>query len=175
MMRPLVALVLLGAPLAPRPDVPQVGQPAPDFDLETLEGGRARLAAYRGHPVLVNFWASWCKPCSEEMPEIILAYGRLHEAGLEVLAVNLTDQERKKDVRRFADELQLPFPVALDARGTVRRRYGLIGVPMTVFVDSAGIVRAVHPGPLTTGTLNRGLATILRAPETTTAKSPTSY
>jgi peroxiredoxin len=174
-MRPLVALLLLGAPLVPRPDVPQVGQPAPDFDLETLERARARLAAYRGHPVLVNFGASWCKPCSDEMPEIILAYRRLHEAGLEVLAINLTDQERKKDIRRFADEFQLPFPVALDAQGKVRRRYGLITVPTTVFVDSAGIVRAVHPGPMTTGTLNRGLATILRAPETTAAKRPTSH
>jgi peroxiredoxin len=163
-MRPLVALLLLGAPLAPRPHVPQVGQPAPDFDLETLEGGRVRLAEHRGHPVLVNFWASWCKPCSDEMPEIILAYRRLHGAGLEVLAINLTDQERKKDIRRFADQFQLPFPVALDVRGKVRRRYGLIGVPMTVFVDSAGIVRAVNPGPMTTATLNRGLAAILRAP-----------
>jgi peroxiredoxin len=164
MMRPVVALLLFGAPLAPRPDVPQVGQPAPDFDLETLEGGRARLATYRGHPMLVNFWASWCKPCRDEMPEIILAYRILHDAGLEVLAINLTDQERKKDIRHFADEFQLPFPVALDARGEVRRRYGLIGVPMTVFVDSTGIVRAVHPGPMTTETLHRGLAAILRAP-----------
>jgi peroxiredoxin len=164
MMRPLVALLLFGAPLAPRPNVPQVGQPAPDFDLETLEGGRARLATYRGHPVLVNFWASWCKPCRDEMPKIALAYRTLHNAGFEVLAINLTDQERKKDIRRFTDEFQLPFPVALDTRGKVRRRYGLISLPTTVFVDSGGIVRAVHPGPMTTGTLNRGLATILQAP-----------
>jgi peroxiredoxin len=98
------------------------------------------------------------------MPGIILAYRKLHEAGLDVLAINLTDQERKKNIRRFADELQLPFPVVLDVRGNVRRLYGLIGVPLTVFVDSAGIVRAVHPGPMTTETLNRGLAAILKLP-----------
>lgn len=164
MMQALVALMLFCALLVPVAAVPKVGQPAPDFDLKTLDGGRVRLAEQRGHPVLVNFWASWCKPCSDEMPEIIRAYQKLRAVGLEVLAINLTDQERKRDIQRFADEFQLPFPVALDAQGKVSRRYGLIGVPMTVFVDSDGIVRAVHPGPMTTETLNRGLAAILRLP-----------
>jgi peroxiredoxin len=165
MIRGLVALSLLGASLeATTGGVPRVGRLAPDFDLGSLKGDRARLADHRGQPVLVNFWASGCRPCRDEMPGIILAYRKLHEAGLDVLAINLTDQERKKNIRRFADELQLPFPVVLDVRGNVRRLYGLIGVPLTVFVDSAGIVRAVHPGPMTTETLNRGLAAILKLP-----------
>ena len=98
------------------------------------------------------------------MPEIILAYEKAHEAGLEVVAINLTDQERKNDIRRFVDEFRLPFPVALDERGKGRRRCGLIGVPSTVFVDSSGVVRAVHSGPMTHESLDQDLATILPRP-----------
>lgn len=143
---------------------PKIGQPAPAFDLELLEGGRASLAELRGHPVLVNFWASWCKPCRHEMPELVLRYQQLHEAGLEVLAINLTDQERKKDIQRFVGELQLPFPILLDTKGKVRRRYGLRGVPTTIFVDTVGIVAAVHSGPLSPEALDRLLTSIIRVP-----------
>lgn len=143
---------------------PKIGLPAPAFDLETLDGRRASLAELRGHPVLVNFWASWCKPCRQEMPEIVLRYEHLHQAGLEVVAINLTDQERRKDIERFAGEFRLPFPVLLDVKGKVRRGYDLLGVPMTVFVDTAGIVAAVHTGPMTSETLDRGLTSILRVP-----------
>ena len=166
-MRPrgaCVAIVLFGALLAWKAWVPQVGQPAPEFELKTLAGGQASLSALRGQPILVNFWASWCGPCRDEMPEIILTYRKAHESGLEVVAFNLTDQERKNDIRRFVDELRLPFPVALDDRGKVRRRYGLIGVPSTVFVDSSGVVRAVHSGPMTRQSLDQDLATIILEP-----------
>src|SRR2546425_7288697 len=71
---------------------------------------------------------------------------------------------RVYDIRRFVDEFRLPFPVALDERGKVRRRYGLIGVPSTVFVDSSGVVRAVHSGPMTRESLDQDLATILPRP-----------
>ena len=83
---------------------------------------------------------------------------------LEIVAVNLTDQERGKDVRRFVEQLALPFHVALDARGRVRERYGLVSLPTTVFVDSAGTVRARHSGPLSEHNLAEGLAAILPAP-----------
>jgi thiol-disulfide isomerase/thioredoxin len=79
--------------------------------------------------LLGAFWASACKPCRDEMPEIVLAYRSLYAAGLQVLAVNLADQERKKDIRRFAEESLLPFPVALGGEGKVPRRFGLIGLP----------------------------------------------
>jgi hypothetical protein len=80
-----------------------------------------------------------------------------------VLAINLTDQERMKDVRTFVRELPMPFPVLLDEKGKVRRSYALRGVPTSVFIDANGIVRIVNPGPITREAIERGLAEILAA------------
>ena len=137
-----------------------VGRPSPLFELERLGGGRLTLGEFRGRPVIINFWASWCEPCRTEMPELIDAWHR-NTGAFEILAVNLTDQEKRKDVTRFVAEFGVPFPVLLDARGKVRERYSLTLLPTTVFVDSAGIVRTVHSGPLTEGALELGLGTIL--------------
>jgi thiol-disulfide isomerase/thioredoxin len=137
-----------------------VGRPSPRFELEKLTGGRLTLSEFRGRPIVINFWASWCKPCRTEMPDLIRAW-RANAGALEVLAVNLTDQENRADVTRFVDELALPFPVLLDVRGKVRELYALVLLPTTVFVDSAGLVRTVHSGPLTATALELGLGTIL--------------
>ena len=157
----------LSAGLAPplSSQVPlQLGAVAPDFTLKQLAGGEASLSEFRGRPVLVNFWATWCKPCRAEMPEIISAYQAHRDAGLEVLAVNLTDQESMKDVRRFAAELGLPFVVLLDRKGAVRERYGLIAIPTSVFIDSSGVIRMVNSGPIDGKALERGLREILPTP-----------
>lgn len=134
---------------------------APDFTLKTLSHDSVTLSQFRGHPVLLNFWASWCKPCREELPGIMAAYEAHHATGLEVLAINLTDQERMQDVRRFAAELRMPFPVPLDEKGKVRKRYALVSVPTSVFIDAVGVERVVHSGPMTSDAIQRGLAAIL--------------
>lgn len=139
------------------------GNVAPAFTLTTLTGNPANLSDYKGRPVLINFWASWCKPCRGEMPDIVAAYQAHQETGLAVLAINLTDQEGMKDVRKFVAEFQMPFPVLLDEKGRVRRLYALIGVPTSVFIGSDGVVRLVNPGPITSEALQRGLAEILPA------------
>jgi peroxiredoxin len=138
-----------------------VGGSAPAISLDLLGGGKATLASLLGRPVLINFWATWCAPCRQEMPELAATWQARRASGLEVLAVNLTDQERRKDVEAFVAELGLPFPVLLDKRGRVRERYGLATLPTTYFVDSLGVVRGVHPGPLTKGALEKGLALVL--------------
>lgn len=140
---------------------PEVGDSAPAINLDRLGGGQTSLGSLRGRPVLVNFWASWCVPCRQEMPELAAAWQARRTSGLEVLAVNLTDQERLKDVEAFVAEFALPFPVLLDKRGRVREGYGLAALPATYFVDSLGVVRGVHAGPLTRSALERGLALIL--------------
>jgi cytochrome c biogenesis protein CcmG, thiol:disulfide interchange protein DsbE len=139
------------------------GTAASDFRLKALAGGTATLVEYRGRPLLLNFWATWCKPCRAEMTDIIAAYNAHKDQDLQVLAINLTDQERMKDVRTFVSELQMPFPVLLDEKGKVRKSYALRGVPTSVFIDSSGVVRFVNPGPITRELIERGLAAILPA------------
>jgi peroxiredoxin len=134
---------------------------APDFTLATLAGDTVTLASMKGRPVFLNFWATWCKPCRAEMTDIISAYGAHTEQHLVVLAINLTDQERMRDVRQFVTELQMPFPVLLDRKGKVRKGYRLRGVPTSVFIDTLGVVRFVNPGPITPQTMERGLRMIL--------------
>jgi len=139
------------------------GTPAPEIDLPTLAGGRVKLSALRGHPVVVTFWGTWCPPCQEEFPELVAAHRKYREAGLEVLAVNQSDQElRTKDVQAFVTEHAVEFIVALDARGRSRRSFRLIALPTTVFIDAAGIIQAVRAGHISPAELARGLATILR-------------
>jgi thiol-disulfide isomerase/thioredoxin len=168
-MRPVSQLMVVGAlaltaPAAGAQDVrAAVGQPAQRFALELLNGGRLDLADLRGRPVVINFWATWCLPCRTEMPLLVSTWHAHRGDDMEILAVNLADQERRKDIVRFVDRLAPPFPVVLDQRGAVRELYGLVSLPTTVFVDSGGTVRSVHAGPLSSADLADGLATILPA------------
>ena len=143
-----------------------VGGKAPEIDLPTLGGGAPiRLSALRGHPVVVTFWGTWCPPCREEFPQLVAAYKKYHVVGLEILAVNQRDQELSlKNVQAFADTFAVPFTVALDKRGRTRRTYRLVGLPTTVFIDSAGTIVQMQPGPLSEEALARGLALIVKEP-----------
>jgi peroxiredoxin len=140
----------------------QPGKPAPEIDLPRLEGGQIKLSSLRGRPVVLSFWGTWCPPCKVEFPELVAAHRKYREAGLEVIAVNQRDQEiRTSDVEAFVKEHKVEFIVAMDQRGKSRRSYRLIGLPTTVFIDAAGIIRQVTSGPIAPSQLARGLATIL--------------
>ena len=97
------------------------------------------------------------------MADIIDAYDAHKDQDLQVLAINLTDQERMRDVRKFVDESRMPFPVLLDEKGKVRKSYALRGVPTSVFIDAQGVVRLVNPGPIANETIQRSLGAILPA------------
>ena len=141
------------------------GSAAPPFTLKKLDGAPASLSDYAGHPVLINFWATWCRPCRDEMPLIIDAYRAHQPEGLAVLAVDLTQQEgSKKDVLKFVTEFQMSFPVLLDEKSKVSRSYALHGLPTSFFVGSDGIVRAVNPGPVSKAALQQHLSEILPQP-----------
>ena len=160
--RALLLLAAAGVFAAVSLQAQRPGKPAPAFTLTTLEGDTTRLSAYAGRPVLINFWASWCKPCRGEMPLLIEAHHAHEQEGLAILAVNLADQERStEDIREFQLEFGLPFPVLLDKKGKTRKLYALRGVPTSVFVGSDGVVRAVNQGPVDTAALQRHLSEIL--------------
>src|SRR5438045_3628486 len=128
------------------------GTRAPEIDLPTLAGGRVKLSALRGHPVVVTFWQTWCPSCRSEFPELVAAQAAYGPSGLTVVAVNDPTQEHstgdgEKHVKRFADEFSVSFQVALDKRGRARDKYGILTLPTTVFIDSAGVVQGINMGP----------------------------
>ncbi len=139
----------------------QEGKLAPDFRLETSDGDTVRLSDLRGKGVIINFWATWCTPCRQEMPELVAAYDRYKERGLEILAVNL--QENPAKVSSFAGEFGILFPVLLDRDCGVADAYRVttncrvIGIPVSFFIDSEGIVRSTFLGPLLGGSSRGGI------------------
>jgi peroxiredoxin len=123
---------------------PRTGSLAPDFTLETLDGGMVSLSDLRGQVALINFWATWCPPCREEMPAIQNVYDRYRDQGFTVLAVNLL--ETNAEVAAFAEELGLTFSILMDRQGQVLERYRVRGLPTTFFVDRTGVVQNVKVG-----------------------------
>jgi peroxiredoxin len=130
---------------------PRVGFAAPDFALIGLDGQSVSLSEWRGRPVLINFWATWCGPCEVEMPTIQAAYEAHQENGLMVLAIAVDDSA--ENVQRFFDEHDLTFQPLMDD-GNVSRVYQVFGLPTSFFVGSDGKIGAVHTGLLTGGKIN---------------------
>jgi cytochrome c biogenesis protein CcmG/thiol:disulfide interchange protein DsbE len=136
---------------AASPSRPEQGFTAPDLTLETLDGESVRLAQLRGQVVLINFWATWCPPCRDEMPAIQEAYDEHREEGLVVLAVNLMESDAQ--VSDFAGEMELTFPILMDRRGSVAERYRVQSLPTTYFVDRSGVIQDIAIG----GPISRSL------------------
>jgi peroxiredoxin len=120
---------------------------APDFKLLNLDGQQVALSDFRGQPVLLNFWAVRCGPCRYEMPlfQEIFEDDKWIQKGLVILAVNL--QESADDVRLFMAQNGLSFTVLLDTTGEVGNRYGVMGIPATLFIDKDGIIKSAVMGP----------------------------
>ena len=127
---------------------PVVGTAAADFSLPDLNGRTQSLGQYRGKIVLVNFWATWCKHCTTEMPAMQTCYDKLRDQDLVVLAVNELEDEGK--VREHIQAYQHTFPVLLDRDNRVANQYGVYGLPVSVFVDEGGVVQAYIKGGLLT-------------------------
>lgn len=138
----------------------QVGQPAPDFVLMTRgEVPPVRLSAYRGRVVVLNFWASWCGPCREEMPEFQREFAaHPHGEGPVIIAVNVLALDARQPAEAFIDEMGVTFPVAFDETGEVAEHYRVRGLPSTFFIDPEGVVRRATYGPVFGNILAEGIA-----------------
>jgi peroxiredoxin len=128
--------------------VPVVGTPAEDFRLIDLEGKQQSLSQYRGKVVLVNFWATWCKPCTTEMPAMQATYEKLRDKGFVVLAINELEDDAK--VREHIKQHGHTFPVLMDRDNKVANQFGVFGLPVSVFIDEQGVVQEYIKGGLLT-------------------------
>ncbi len=144
----LALLVLLGGCLGPGGGL-HPGDVAPALSLEDLHGQRVSLDDFRGRPVLLNFWASWCPPCRLEMPEMERAYAAQGADGLVILAVDALYQDELNDVVEFVAAQKLTFPVLLDRDGTVAVAYRVGTLPTSVFIDRQGRIHLIQVGPMT--------------------------
>ena len=140
-----------------------IGKPASDFTLLTPDGVKVSLSQFRGRPVLINFWASWCIPCREEMPDLVRAYEDHKAEGFMILGVNLTYSDTLLDVQAFVTEFNMTFPVVLDHDGAVAQRlYQIPGIPTSVFIKRNGTIAWIQIGKMTGQQINQYIAEILK-------------
>lgn len=125
---------------------PAIGNAAVAFDLKTLDGKAASSDGFRGKPLVLNFFASWCDPCRDEMP---LLNDIAANAGDRYRVLGVAVEDTRAALTEFAREAKVAFPVALDLNSTVKRSYRIFGPPATFFVDGQGIIRDIVLGPLT--------------------------
>jgi peroxiredoxin len=144
---------------APPQQLPLMGAIAPDFVLTSFKGDTVSLSQFRGRPVVINFWATWCVPCRREMPAFQQALETYQEDGLIVLAVNF--EEEANLVRPFVEEFDLTFEILFDTQAEVSQTYLVTGLPHTVFVDRQGIIRHIQVGEVKQDMLEEFLDQIL--------------
>ncbi|PEB56815.1 thiol:disulfide interchange protein [Bacillus pseudomycoides] len=129
----------------------EVGKIAPDFELSKLDGTTVKLSDLKGKKVILNFWATWCGPCQQEMPDMEAFY-KTYKDDVEILAVNYTVSERangEEKVKQFAKEKGLTFPVLLDKDISATTTYKVITIPTSYFVDTKGVIQDKFIGPMT--------------------------
>jgi peroxiredoxin len=123
----------------------QISGPAPNFTLEARDGGQVSLASLKGKVVMVNFWATWCVPCRQEMPHLQALYERYNSLGFELLAVNV-EKNKAEEVRKWLEETPVTFPVLFDPNNQVTKLYKVQTMPSTVLVARDGTMRFIHHG-----------------------------
>lgn len=120
--------------------------PAPDFTLRSHQDGNVRLADLKGQVVMINFWATWCGPCLQEMPLLDELHAKYQAAGFTLLGVNVETAKERAKVDAMIDKLQVSFPLLFDEESIVSELYDVDAMPSTIFVDREGNFRFLHRG-----------------------------
>ena len=123
---------------------PEVGNKAPDFNLQTIDGQSLGLSDFHGRPVMVSFWATWCGPCMDEMPYIQAVYDGHSDEELVVFTINI--RESAEAARAVVNREGLTFPVLIDSQAMVAEQYQVQFIPMTFFIDAKGVIKARKVG-----------------------------
>ena len=142
-----------------RSGVTRIGKPAPEFAMRLLDGGEFRLSDHQGVPLVINFWASWCPPCRQESPAFERQWRRYGDSGIQFVGVDIQDDV--SDAEAYVREFGLTFPNGLDADGKITIDYGVIGLPVTFFVGSSGIVEGRWVGAIPEDKLEEWVKTLI--------------
>jgi thiol-disulfide isomerase/thioredoxin len=142
--------------------IPQTGAPAPAFSVPALANatGTISLAQYKGKGVYLNFFASWCQPCKAEVPDIARLSKIYARKG--VVVIGIDELESATAASGFVNQFKLPYPIGLDTSGTVGGSYGLIGMPLHVFISANGTLLERRAGEMSANQIQAGLDLIAR-------------
>lgn len=144
---------------------PHPGFIAPEISLLSLTGEEISLSDLRGHPVILNFWTTWCPPCRAEMPAMQRAFLDYQDAGVIIIAVNSTSQDSLSAVEDFIGQYGITFPILLDKEGDAMDSYQISSLPTTYFIDRSGIIReVVIGGPMSEALLRTRIEQLLKGP-----------
>ncbi len=163
-----ILALLLTQLLTPAPNVvsdPLVGHPAPDFSLAMLRPvtGKSALSLsnFKGKPVVLNFWASWCAPCKEEAPLLEGTWKQVQAQGKDAVILGVDFQDSNMDGMSFLQLYSITYPIVLDAGGSVASKYGITSLPQTIFINRHGTVLSRVPRELTAQVLSSKLQLIM--------------
>ena len=137
------------------------GNKAPEFELLTLDGKKVKLSDFASKKIILNFWATWCPPCRAEMPHMEKFYKDYEKKDVVVLAVNLTQTEKKRsDVTAFVQDFGLTFPIVMDEDGNVMNKYQIVAYPTSYIMDSKGIIKEKFQGAINYEVMEKAISKI---------------
>jgi thiol-disulfide isomerase/thioredoxin len=141
------------------PPTARLGGPAPDFTLPSVDGTAVQLSTFRGRPVWINFWATWCGPCREEMPAMQELYEQYRDQGLVILAVDM--EEDAATVRRWIEQGGYTFTFVLDGDGQQVKRWNVVAAPTSYFVAPDGVIRDQKLGAISRAEMEAKVQSLL--------------
>ncbi len=142
-MMTLYSMILLAVQLTSA-SAESITGPAPDFTLKNTAGQAVQLKSLQGEVVMLNFWASWCGPCRQEMPLLDELYHQYKALGFTILGINVEEDPAK--ARELLQQVPVNFPVLFDSTNTITERYRIVAMPSTILIDRSGNMRFLHLG-----------------------------